>query len=165
MSATKAISNRTISNRTWAQLQVGDTASLDRMCSDRDLFLFAHVSGNTNPLMLPAEEGAPASDQPIAPSMWVGSLISAVLGNVLPGPGTLYRSQTFEFAHRVHVGDKLRVTVTCREKREEPTALFETVVTDADGIPVCRGVAVIDAPRVSVETPARALPTLIMDEK
>ena len=48
--------------------------------------------------MLPGEEGAPASDaDPVAPSMWVGSLISAVLGNILPGPGTLYRSQTFEF--------------------------------------------------------------------
>ncbi len=169
MNATKTISNRTISNRTWAQLQVGDTASLDRVCSDRDLFLFAHVSGNTNPLMLPAEEGAPVSDQPavqpVAPSMWVGSLISAVLGNVLPGPGTLYRSQTFEFARRVHVGDKLRVTVTCREKRDEPTAVFETVVTDAEGVPVCKGTAVIDAPRLNVETPARELPTLIMDEK
>src|SRR5271166_2174599 len=165
MSPTKTISNRTISNRTWAQLQVGDTASLDRVCSDRDLFLFAHVSGNTNPLMLPNEEGAPVSDEPIAPSMWVGSLISAVLGNVLPGPGTLYRSQTFEFVRRVHVGDKLRVTVTCREKREAPTAVFDTMVFDADGLPVCKGTAIVDAPRVNVETPARELPILIMDEK
>ena len=52
---------RTISNKTYAQLQIGDTASLERVCSERDLFLFAHVSGNTNPLMLPAEEDAPAA--------------------------------------------------------------------------------------------------------
>ena len=103
---------KSVSNRTWAQLQIGDTASLERICAERDLFLFAHVSGNTNPLMLPAEEGgAPAFDQPVAPSMWVGSLISAVLGNVLPGAGTLYRSQSFEFVRRVHVGDKLRVNL------------------------------------------------------
>jgi phosphate butyryltransferase len=166
MSATKTVSSKTIFNKTWAQLQVGDTASLDRICSDRDLFLFAHVSGNINPLMLPSEEGAPVSDRPIAPSMWVGSLISAVLGNVLPGPGTLYRSQTFEFARRVHVGDRLRITVTCREKRDEPTVLFETLISDAaSGMVVCKGIAVVDAPRVNVETLARALPALIMDEK
>ena len=169
MSATKTSSHRTISNKTWSQLQVGDTAFLERVCSDRDLFLFAHVSGNTNPLMLPAEEGAPASDKPapppVAPSMWIGSLISAVLGNVLPGPGTLYRSQTFEFARRVHIGDRLRIAVTCREKREAPTVVFDTVVTDAQGALVCKGVAVVDAPSVNVETPARELPALILDEK
>ena len=156
---------RTISNRTWAQLQIGDTASLERACTERDLFLFAHVSGNTNPLMLPAEEDAPTADAPIAPSMWIGSLISAVLGNILPGPGTLYRSQTFEFARQVRVGDQLRITVTCSEKRQEPTAVFHTIIVDRGGQLVCEGVAVIDAPLRNVETPLRELPTLIMDEK
>ena len=157
--------NKTLSNKTWAQLQVGDSASLERVCSEKDLFLFAHVSGNTNPLMLPVEEGAPFSEQPVAPSMWVGSLISAVLGNILPGAGTLYRSQSFEFARRVHVGDKLRITVTCREKRDEPTAVFETIVADSSGVPVCKGVALVDAPRVHIETPERELPILIMDQR
>ena len=156
---------KTISNKTWAQLQVGDSASLERVCSERDLFLFAHVSGNKNPLMLPIEEGAPQTDAPIAPSMWIGSLISAVLGNLLPGPGTLYRSQSFEFARRVHVGDKLRVTVTCSEKRDEPTAVFETTISDAEGGLICKGAAVVDAPLQNVDTPARELPTLIMEHK
>ncbi|WP_294532133.1 bifunctional enoyl-CoA hydratase/phosphate acetyltransferase, partial [uncultured Rhodoblastus sp.] len=166
---TNGVANKTISNRTWSQLQVGDTAFLDRVCSERDLFLFAHVSGNINPLMLPADEGAPASEQPapppVAPSMWIGSLISSVLGNLLPGPGTLYRSQTLEFVGRVHVGDRLRVTVTCREKREAPAVVFDTVVSNAQGALVCNGVAVVDAPRLNVETPARALPLVILGEK
>ncbi len=138
-----------ISNKTYAQLQIGDSASLERVCSERDLFLFAHVSGNTNPLMLPVEEGALASESagdPIAPSMWIGSLISAVLGNILPGPGTLYQSQTFEFMRRVHVGDRLRITVTCSEKRAEPVAVFETLIVDSQGVAVCKGTAVVDAP-------------------
>ncbi len=120
-------------NTIWSQLKVGDTATIERVCAQRDLLLFAHMSGNRNPLMLPSEEDKAAGSEPIAPSMWVGSLISTVLGNILPGPGTLYRSQTFEFAKRVHIGDRLRVTVTCREKREEPVALFETVITDVKG--------------------------------
>jgi phosphate butyryltransferase len=156
---------KTISNKTWAQLQVGDTATIERVCADRDLFLFAHVSGNVNPLMLPADEDAPVADAPIAPSMWVGSLISAVLGNILPGPGTLYREQNFEFLNRVHVGDRLRVTVTCREKRAEPTVVFETVIANGKGELVCKGTALIDAPIRNVETPVRELPALIMDKK
>ena len=78
-----------IRNKTWAELKVGNSASLERSCSVQDLFLFAHVSGNVNPLMLPSAEGSPDKSQPVAPAMWVGSLVSAVLGNILPGLGTL----------------------------------------------------------------------------
>ncbi|MCI4677248.1 bifunctional enoyl-CoA hydratase/phosphate acetyltransferase [Rhodoblastus acidophilus] len=156
---------KTITNKTWAQLQVGDTASIERTCSDRDLLLFAHVSGNTNPLMLPLVEGEKATEAPIAPSMWVGSLISAVLGNILPGPGTLYIEQNFQFPHRVHVGDKLRVTVTCKEKRAEPVVVFDTVVVNGKGESVCKGLAVVSAPTRNVETPVRELPALILEEK
>ena len=158
MSATK-----TIRNKTWAQLQIGDTATLERLCTVKDLLLFAHTSGNVNPLMLPKD--SPSNEEPVAPSMWIGSLISAVLGNLLPGPGTLYRSQTLEFNRRVHVGDKLRVAVTCCEKREEPIAVFDALVTDAEGHPVCQGKAVVEAPKVNTDTPLRDLPALIVDQK
>jgi phosphate butyryltransferase len=151
-------------NTTWAQLKVGASASIERACAQRDLLLFAHMSGNLNPLMLPNDEEKAAGSEPIAPSMWIGSLISAVLGNILPGPGTLYRSQTFEFAKRVHIGDRLRVTVTCREKHAEPAALFETIITDAAGETICKGVAVVEAPQKQVEIEPRHLPTLILDD-
>jgi len=110
-----------IRNKTWAELNVGDAASLERSCSAQDLVLFAHVSGNVNPLTLPSADSRAQESRPIAPSMWLGSLISAVLGNVLPGAGTLYRGQNLRFLRRVHVGDKLKVTIICREKREEPS--------------------------------------------
>ncbi|MGO9742354.1 MAG: bifunctional enoyl-CoA hydratase/phosphate acetyltransferase [Roseiarcus sp.] len=155
----------TVRNKTWAEINVGDTATIERACAVQDLILFAHVSGNTNPLMLPDEEGAKSAADPIAPSMWVGSLISAVLGNLMPGPGTLYRSQSLEFAKRVHVGDRLKVTVTCRQKRETPTLVFDSSIVDAAGQPVCSGVAIVDAPTVTVETPVRELPALIVDHK
>ncbi len=152
-----------IRNKTWAELSVGDSASLERSCSTQDLVLFAHVSGMLNPLMLPpAASGAPDS-QPVAPSMWVGSLISAVLGNILPGAGTLYRAQDLRFLRRVHVGDKLKVTVVCREKREEPVAVFDTRIEDADGQIVCEGTAEVDAPTATQVTEARDLPALILD--
>ena len=152
-----------VRNTTWAELEVGDTAGIERVCSVQDLVLFAHVSGNLNPLMLPSAGGAPEKTDPVAPSMWVGSLVSAVLGNILPGPGTLYRSQDLRFLRRVHVGDKVKVTVVCREKREEPVAVFDTTVVDARGEVVCEGTAEIDAPTVTQITEARDLPTVIVD--
>ncbi|MCP9626558.1 bifunctional enoyl-CoA hydratase/phosphate acetyltransferase [Rhodopseudomonas palustris] len=152
----------TIRNKPWTELQVGDSASIERRCAVQDLILFAHVSGNTNPLMLPDAPGAAHHDV-VAPSMWVGSLISAVLGNVLPGPGTLYRSQNLDFKKRVHVGDKLTITVTCRDKRDEPIAEFAATIRNEAGEIVCEGVAVVDAPTVAIETPLRELPALIVD--
>jgi phosphate butyryltransferase len=152
-----------VRNKTWAELRIGASASIERTCSVQDLVLFAHVSGNVNPLMLPAAGGAEDKTQPLAPSMWVGSLISAVLGNLLPGPGTLYRSQNLRFVRRVHVGDKVKVTVACLEKREEPVAVFETKIEDAYGRAVCEGTAEVDAPTVSQVTEARELPALIID--
>ncbi len=152
-----------VRNTTWAELKVGDTASIERTCSVQDLILFAHVSGNLNPLMLPSAEGAGHPADPVAPSMWVGSLVSAVLGNILPGPGTLYRVQNLRFLRRVHVGDKVTVTVVCREKREAPVAVFDTRIVNAGGELVCEGTAEIEAPTVSQVTEARDLPALIVD--
>ena len=129
-----------VRNTTWAELKVGDTASIERTCSVQDLILFAHVSGNLNPLMLPSDEAGRANRAILlAPSMWVGSLVSAVLGNILPGPGTLYRAQNLRFLRRVHVGDRVTVTVVCREKREAPVAVFDTQIVNAVGADRLRG--------------------------
>ena len=152
-----------IRNRTWAELEVGATASLVRACLADDLVLFAHVSGNMNPLTLPDHATNAAGSNAIAPSMWVGSLVSAVLGNLLPGPGTLYRAQSLNFRKRVCIGEQLTVTVTCTGKGETPLAYFETRIVDAAGEIVFDGTAEVEAPRVSIEVEARDLPVLILD--
>ena len=105
-------------NRLYDELKVGDTASIKRVCTANDLYVFANASGNLNPLHLPEQDGEARPDA-VAPSMWVGALVSAVLGNILPGAGTLYKAQSFRFINRVHVGDELTVGVTVREKLPE----------------------------------------------
>jgi len=107
-----------LKNHTWEQLKVGDHALIERRITSRDLFLFAHASGNLNPLNIPLSiEQNNSNEEAIAPSMWIGSLISSVLGNILPGPGTLYRSQDFDFLSYAHVGDLLKVEVRLLEKK------------------------------------------------
>ncbi|QGM99640.1 bifunctional enoyl-CoA hydratase/phosphate acetyltransferase [Methylocystis parvus] len=150
-----------IRNVTWDELRIGASAQLARSCTVDDLILFAHASGNVNPLMLPAQDGA--AEEPMAPSLWVGSLISAVLGNILPGAGTLYLSQNLRFGARVHPGDKLSVDVRCVELREKPVAVFEARVLTSDGAVACEGFAEVAAPVQTIVLNRNALPPLIVD--
>ena len=83
-------------NRLFSELATGDNAAITRVVTPDDLYVFAHVSGNLNPANLPATAGDD-DEASSAPSMWIGSLFSAVLGNLLPGPGTLYEAQTPAF--------------------------------------------------------------------
>ena len=151
-----------VRNRTWAELKVGDAASIERTCSVQDLVPVRARLGQRQSADAALGRRRRDPTEPVAPSMWVGSLVSAVLGNLLPGPGTLYRAQDLRFLRRVHVGDKLKVTVVCREKREEPIAVFDTRIDDAGRV-VCEGTAEIDAPTVTQVTEARDLPALIVD--
>lgn len=151
-----------VKNVTYDELKVGDTASLERTCSIQDIYLFAHVSGNTNPVHMPAA-GKEATPDISAPAMWAGSLISAVFGTLLPGPGTLYRSQELIFRNRVYVGDKLKASVVCIKKGPKPLATFETKIQKADGTLVAEGLADLTVPIERSSLPRRELPTLILD--
>lgn len=154
-----------VKNRTWSELNIGDSANIERRITPRDLFLFAHASGNLNPLNIPQiDEQHEGGESAVAPSMWIGSLISSVLGNILPGPGTLYKSQDFQFFDYAHVGDLLKIEVTLIEKKESPEAIFETKVSSDEGKIIASGRAVVAAPTQSVILESNSLPGLLLDE-
>ncbi|MEQ8823080.1 MAG: bifunctional enoyl-CoA hydratase/phosphate acetyltransferase [Filomicrobium sp.] len=140
-----------IENKTWNALEIGAEATLQRVCRAEDLYVFANASGNINPVHLPKYDGdGDGEPEAVAPSMWVGSLISAVLGTKLPGPGTLYRSQTLDFFDRVHVGEKLCARVRLVEKGRDRLARFETSVRREDGALIAEGLADVTAPEKSI---------------
>jgi len=148
-------------NRLYDELRIGDTASIKRVCTANDLYIFAHASGNLNPLHLP-DDRHEASSEAIAPSMWVGALVSAVLGNILPGAGTLYKSQSFDFIDRVHVGDELTVTVTVTAKLADGCVKLDTRVTGRCGDKVAEGVADVLAPLRKVRADDSNVPGLLV---
>jgi len=152
-------------NRTFDQISVGDKAEISRTCSSNDLLVFAHASGNLNPLHLPDTDwtGDGKIDKPVAPAMWVGALVSAVLGNVLPGPGTVYRTQTFNFHERVAVGDELTIRVEVAEKRDGGVVLLKVSVLRSDGTLVTDGIAEVTAPTKTIEYDASKLPGLLVE--
>ncbi|ALV29841.1 bifunctional enoyl-CoA hydratase/phosphate acetyltransferase [Pannonibacter phragmitetus] len=152
------------SNRTYDQITIGETATVSRTCTANDLYIFAHASGNTNPLHLPRAEGSERTGEPpFAPSMWIGALVSAVLGNILPGPGTIYRSQTFSFHGRVLLGDTLNVSVQVVAKEADRTVRLATRVSRPDGTAVADGMAVVTAPDEQIIFDTTDLPALLLE--
>jgi ABC-2 type transport system permease protein len=109
-----------IENRTFDEIQVGDSASLVRTLTPQDVKLFAVMSGDVNPAHV--DEEYARSDmfhKIIAHGMWGGALISTLLGTRLPGPGAIYLGQTLKFLRPVALGDTVTVTVTVAGKDPE----------------------------------------------
>jgi phosphate butyryltransferase len=145
-------------NRTFDELQPGDSAELRRLITADDLYIFAVASGNTNPMHLQDSDlDGDGTVERIAPGMFVASLISAVLGTKLPGPGTLYRRQSLDFHTRGHAGEEVVVRCEVLSKADGVVRL-KTEVSHADGRPILTGEADVLAPvekfdRDDVEVP------------
>lgn len=149
------------SNVPWDDLQAGMSAEITHLCRAEDFYVFANSSGNMNPMHLPREDGdGDGTPEAVAPSMWLGALISGVLGNTLPGSGTLYQRQTLTFTGRAHAGDTVVVRVRLIEKGADRLARFETQVELADGTPVAHGEAEVTAPATKVTVDLRDVPGL-----
>ena len=153
-----------IENRTFDELKVGDTASLTRTLTYRDIELFAIVSGDVNPVHLD-EAFAQSSrfHKIIAHGMWGGALISAVLGTQLPGPGSIYVGQSLRFRSPVGLGDTITVTVTVTEKNAQKNRVaLECQVTNQRGEVVISGTADVIAPTVKISRQRVTLPEVTL---
>lgn len=152
-------------NTPYDEIEIGATATARRVCAANDLYVFAHASGNLNPMHIPEidRDHDGKIDEPIAPSMWVGALVSGVLGNMLPGPGTLYKTQKLEFVGRARVGDELVITVTVTEKKPDRVVVLDTKVAAADGRVIAAGVAEVFAPETKLTFENHELPELMVE--
>nr|WP_321511299.1 bifunctional enoyl-CoA hydratase/phosphate acetyltransferase [uncultured Hyphomonas sp.] len=149
-----------LENRTYDQIRVGDNACLERTVTENDIELFALVSGDVNPAHLDAEFAAKdIFGKPVAHGMWTASLVSAVLGTTLPGPGCIYLGQTIAFTKPVFPGDTVTATVTVLEKQDKKRLVrLETVCTNQDGETVLKGEATVIAPKDSVRVKRKHMP-------
>ncbi|MBS7811023.1 bifunctional enoyl-CoA hydratase/phosphate acetyltransferase [Roseococcus pinisoli] len=146
-------------NRPFAELSLGDSASLVRSVGQDDIDLFAAVSGDVNPSHLDVTFAAShCFGHIVAHGMWPATLISGVLGTKLPGPGTVYLGQELSFLKPVSLGDTITATVTVKEKRAGNTVLLDTRCTNQRGETVLSGTATVTAPDSLIECPTTALP-------
>lgn len=146
----------------YDDLTLGQEAKQSRLCRAEDLYVFANSSGNLNPLHLPEEDGdGDGRPEALAPSAWVAALISGVIGNQLPGPGTLYLSQSLQFLGHAQVGETLTLRVRVAEKRGEGVVALE-VGAEGPGGMIAQGEVVVRAPDARRVFPDIALPGLIV---
>ena len=156
-----------IENRTFDELQVGETASLARTLTYKDIELFAIMSGDVNPAHV--DEAFAKSDmfhKIVAHGMWGGALISTVLGTLLPGPGTIYLGQSLHFLKPVGLGDTLTITLKVAEKNpENHRILLDCQALNQHGQTVINGTAEVIAPIEKVSRPRVIMPEVELYEK
>lgn len=156
-----------IENRTFAEMKIGDSASLIRQLTQKDIDLFAIISGDVNPAHVDPEYAKSAMfHEVIAHGMWGGAIISAVLGTELPGPGTIYLGQTFRFRHPVALGDTVTVTVKVAAKDQEGSRVrLDCTVANQKGQLVMDGSADVIAPTEKISRPRISMPSVELHEK
>lgn len=104
----------------------GDTASITRTITQGDIQAFAELVGDFNPVHVDEQFAKKTRfGGRIAHGMWGAALVSAVLGTKLPGPGTVYLSQSLKFEAPVYAGDAIKAAVTAvKVRQDKPIVTF-----------------------------------------
>jgi acyl dehydratase len=154
-----------LTNYTFDEITIGQRAEYTKRVEERDIQLFAAVSGDVNPLHLDAEYAATTDfGERIAHGMLTGAFISAALALEMPGPGTVYLGQSLRFRRPVRIGDEITVRLEVAEKREDKG--FVTLNCEAvnqQGKSVVTGTAEVMAPREKLRLPRPPLPVVTID--
>ncbi|MTI43385.1 MaoC family dehydratase [Roseibium hamelinense] len=121
--------------------------SVEKHVSSTDVVGFAEVSGDRNPIHLSEHFAARTPFKTrIAHGLYTASLISAVLGTRLPGPGAIYLSQTLNFKAPVRIGDDVTVTVTVAELMERGARARLSCICQVGDQVVLEGEALVKVP-------------------
>ena len=117
-------------------MAIGMSAETTKTITDADIVLFAGVSTDFNAMHMDEEYARTTPfDGRIAHGMLSASLLSAVLGNQLPGPGVVYLSQSLRFRAPVRIGDTVHARVTVKEViAEKSRVVLDTVCTVLDKV-------------------------------
>lgn len=137
-----------MSKRTFDDISVGDHAETTRTITEKDIIEFAAVSGDKNPAHLDEEYARKTPFKyRIAHGMYISSFISSVLGNQLPGHGTIYMSQALKFLAPVYINDAITTRVEVVKKIDgKRRVVLKTTCTNQDNIVVIDGEALVLPP-------------------
>lgn len=122
-------------------IAVGQTAELKHHITWDDVKRFADLTGDDNPLHLdPAYAARTRFQDAVAHGMLSASFVSTIIGRHLPGPGSLWLSQSFEFAAPVRVGDEITIRAVVSAKNESLRLLtIDCEVLNQHGQTVIKG--------------------------
>jgi 3-hydroxybutyryl-CoA dehydratase len=135
--------------KSYEEIQIGDSASFEKTISESDIYLFAGITGDLNPMHInqSVAENSRFGGR-IAHGMLVSSFISTVLGMYLPGPGTIYLGQDLRFTAPVKIGETVKaVAEVIAMDPEKKRITLKTQCIKSDGTLVVDGTATVLAPR------------------
>jgi 3-hydroxybutyryl-CoA dehydratase len=118
--------------RTYAEIEIGETASRTRKITEEDILAFAALIDDSNPVHLDAEyaKGTMFVGQ-IAHGMHTASFFTTLIATRLPGIEGVYVSQDIKFIRPVHIGDAITAQATVIEKNEAKHRItLKTIVTN-----------------------------------
>jgi 3-hydroxybutyryl-CoA dehydratase len=130
---------------TYEDILIGDTAVFSKTISEFDIYSFAGMTGDFNPMHIDKAfaETTVFKDR-IAHGLLSGSFISTVLGMKLPGPNSIYLSQTFNFKAPVKIGDTIKAVVEVIEKRDDKKLIkLKTQVFNQNNVLAVDGEALV----------------------
>lgn len=134
-----------MNGRTVHEMSVGERARFTKTISESDVYAFAGITGDFNPVHIDevAAAASPFGGR-IAHGMLTASLISTVLGLHLPGPGAIYVSQSTRFKRPVHIGDTVTAEVEVAELMVEKNRVrFATRCVNQNGEVVAEGESIL----------------------
>jgi 3-hydroxybutyryl-CoA dehydratase len=131
------------------QLEVGQSAEFSKTVSESDVYLYAGVTGDLNPAHINETYAQNTFFKTrIAHGMLTAGFISAVMGTMLPGPGTIYLKQELRFLAPVRIGDT--VTARCEVAKinaEKNQVVMQTTCSNQKGTKLVDGQAIVSPPK------------------
>ncbi|MBY5992160.1 MaoC family dehydratase [Ferrimonas balearica] len=126
-------------------LAQGQSAQIQKVFGPDEVAAFAELSEDRNPIHLDPDFAAQTPfGGPIVHGILLSSLLSGLLGQHLPGEGTIYLGQTLKFVRPVLVGEEVTARVTVAQVREDkPIVTLVTEVLNSQGQPCVQGEAVV----------------------
>ena len=117
--------------RSWDSLRVGERAQIEKHITHEDIAAFAALSGDYNPLH---------TERGVVHGMYLGALVSALVGMHLPGEKALLVTESLSFKKPVRAGDTVVVAGTLTHKSDAVRVVTIAIAILVEGVPAAEGV-------------------------
>lgn len=129
----------------WTPPDVGSRATWTRTFTADDVEAFARLSGDRNPLHFDADFAARTRvERLVVQGGLTTGLFNALVAERLPGPGSVFLHQEWDYPAPVYIGDTVTAEAEVLEARaDKPITRLRTTVATADGTVVLEGTALV----------------------
>lgn len=135
-------------------MKIGDSAEFSKTISESDVYMFAGITGDFNPIHVNSEYAKNSIfSNRIVHGMLTSSLISTILGTKMPGEGTIFLEQNVKFKKPVYIGDTVRAEIVLSEviNYEKGIIKFEDKIINHDKQVVIEGYSIVKIDKEKIE--------------